>query len=498
MGTSNVAIHIDGVSKIYRLWDNPKARLAYPFRRAVNALLPKQLQLGPILKNQFREFYALQEISLTIRKGESWGFIGVNGSGKSTLLKIISGNLRPSSGCVEIEGKTAILDYSSGLNGEFTGRANILHKATLLGLTQREVEDRLESIIEFAEIGEFIDQPVKTYSSGMAARLGFAIMAHVDVDIMITDEALAVGDAFFVQKCMRHIHNFLNHGTFLFVSHSINDVLTLCDNVVWLERGYIKQVGSAKVVCHAYMDSLLRRNDDAFYQERQYQNTRDDDEGISSETSLKTDGSSQFLSLSAEQIASLKNHFRPKLTNINYEPSARFQIIESDKSIFGLVEKRTMHGGRIISAEILNDFDSSVTVFYGGESIRVIVRVIAEREVKKALIGFQLFNRLGLAIIGENNNLASGGEILSIEPGEVASVTFKFVMPALAAGEYILRLAFHDGGEVDLPVIDVLEDAFRLQCLTTGERHGLAGIILLGLDVKKESGLKILNQKKIC
>ena len=157
-----------------------------------------------------------------------------------------------------------------------------------------------------------------------------------------------------------------------------------------------------------------------------------------------------------------------------------------------------MHGGRIISAEILNDFDSSVTVFYGGESIRVIVRVIAEREVKKALIGFQLFNRLGLAIIGENNNLASGGEILSIEPGEVASVTFKFVMPALAAGEYILRLAFHDGGEVDLPVIDVLEDAFRLQCLTTGERHGLAGIILLGLDVKKESGLKILNQKKIC
>ena len=150
---------------------------------------------------QYHDFPALHDISFEIRKGESWGIIGVNGSGKSTLLRVISGNLMPSSGRVEVDGKVAILDYSSGLNGYLTGRDNIFLKGGIFGvITRGNQRQALDSIIAFADIGEFIDQPVKTYSSGMAAGLGFAIIANVEADIIITDEALAVGDAFFVQK----------------------------------------------------------------------------------------------------------------------------------------------------------------------------------------------------------------------------------------------------------------------------------------------------------
>ena len=162
-----------------------------------------------------REFYALNNISFEIKKGESMGFVGVNGSGKSTLLKIISGNLRPSSGFVEVNGKVVILDYSSGFHGELTGRENIFIKASILGLTKKQINECYDSIVEFAEIGDFINQPVKIYSSGMTSRLGFAIIAHVNADIIITDEALAVGDIFFVQKCMRFIREFLKKGNFL-------------------------------------------------------------------------------------------------------------------------------------------------------------------------------------------------------------------------------------------------------------------------------------------
>src|SRR5713101_5422824 len=199
-------VQVKDVSKSYGMWSSPRARLAHPILNAVRRVFPVSRiglkNLEQRTRHMYREFHALQDISFEIMKGESWGFIGVNGSGKSTLLKIISGNLRPTKGSVEVEGKVAILDYGSGINGEFTGRENVYLKASILGLTRKQVDERFDSIAAFADIGEFMDQPVKTYSSGMGARLGFAIMAHVDADIMITDEALAVGDAFFVQKCM--------------------------------------------------------------------------------------------------------------------------------------------------------------------------------------------------------------------------------------------------------------------------------------------------------
>ena len=199
-----LAVRVDGVSKSYGLWSSPSARIQFPFINTMRRVTPAWLGMDSILeartRQMYREFKALENVSLEIAKGESWGIIGVNGSGKSTLLKMIAGNLRPTTGRVEVDGKVAILDYSSGLHGGFTGRENVYLKASMHGMSRREIDEKFESIVSFADIGDFMDQPVRSYSSGMVARLGFAIIAHVDADIIITDEALAVGDAFFVQK----------------------------------------------------------------------------------------------------------------------------------------------------------------------------------------------------------------------------------------------------------------------------------------------------------
>ena len=263
MSADAVAVRVEHLSKVYQLWDSPRDRLLHPLRRAAGALPGRGSRAGRVPAG-YREFRALDDVSFEIRKGESWGFVGVNGSGKSTLLKIISGNIRPSAGRVEVDGKVAILDYGSGFNTDFTGRENIYVKGALLGLSRRQIDERFDAIAAFADIGEFLDQPVKTYSTGMGARLGFAIMAHVDADTLITDEALGVGDAFFVQKCMRHIRGFLERGTFLFVSHSINDVMSLCDHAVWLQQGRIARIGEAGEVCRAYMASVERKNSEQF------------------------------------------------------------------------------------------------------------------------------------------------------------------------------------------------------------------------------------------
>src|SRR5262245_48931106 len=258
-GGEAIAVRVHQVSKSYGLWSSPAARLKYPLLNTVRRALPSWFGAARIIeqrsRHMYREFWALRDINLEIKKGESWGVIGVNGSGKSTLLKMVAGNLRPTTGYLEVDGRVAILDYSSGLHGGFTGRENVYLKASMHGMSRREIDAKFVSIAKFADIGEFIDQPVKTYSSGMVARLGFAILAHVDADIIITDEALAVGDAFFVQKCMDFVRSFLKRGTFLFVSHSTNDVVSLCQKAIWLEHGRIRAIGSAKDVADGYLSS---------------------------------------------------------------------------------------------------------------------------------------------------------------------------------------------------------------------------------------------------
>src|SRR5690606_10580997 len=225
---SDVAISVRNVGKTFRLYKRPQDRLLERFSR----------------KRLFREFHALTDIDFEVQKGETVGIIGRNGSGKSTLLQLICGTLTPSIGEITVNGRVAaLLELGAGFNPEFTGRENVFLNATILGLTHEEIEARLDDIFAFADIGDFIDQPVKTYSSGMYVRLAFAVIAHVDADVLIIDEALAVGDALFTQKCMRFLRRFREHGTILFVSHDSHAVTNLCERAVWLRDGHIRRVG---------------------------------------------------------------------------------------------------------------------------------------------------------------------------------------------------------------------------------------------------------------
>jgi len=234
------AIRAENLGKCYRLYPRPVDRLLELFLR----------------KPRHRPFWALRNISFHLKKGETLGVIGDNGAGKSTLLKIIAGTLAPTEGHLACQGRVAaLLELGAGFHPEFTGRQNIYLNAALLGLSEREIRDREEEIIAFAELEDFIDQPVKTYSSGMFVRLAFSIAVQVDPDILIVDEALSVGDQRFQKKSIDRICEFRKRGkTILFCSHSMYHVIHLCEKAIWLEQGRLKMFGEAKKVVQAYED----------------------------------------------------------------------------------------------------------------------------------------------------------------------------------------------------------------------------------------------------
>jgi lipopolysaccharide transport system ATP-binding protein len=208
-------------------------------------------------KLMFQEFYALQDVSLTVKKGEAWGIIGANGSGKSTLLKVICKVLKPYKGTLKVIGSIApLIELGAGIDGELTARENIFLNGIILGYSKKFMHAHFDEIVEFAELHQFLDTPVKNFSSGMAARLGFSIATVVRPDILIVDEVLAVGDYAFQQKCMKRMNEMLSSGTtLLFVSHSIETVLQLCNKALWLEHGKTVMQGRADKVCSAYAES---------------------------------------------------------------------------------------------------------------------------------------------------------------------------------------------------------------------------------------------------
>jgi lipopolysaccharide transport system ATP-binding protein len=244
--SSEFAIRVDGLSKCYHIYDKPQDRLMQMLARGK--------------KQFFREFWALKEVSFSVDRGETVGIIGRNGSGKSTLLQMICGTVSPSSGAVDTRGRVAaLLELGAGFNTEFTGRENVLLNAEIIGFSREEMVSRMEDVLAFSELGDFLDQPVKTYSSGMYSRLAFSIAIHVDPEILIVDEALAVGDVRFVAKCMRRIKDLQEQGaTILFVSHDVASVRTLCDRALWLDKGSLVEQGDVFPVTGRYMEFMFR------------------------------------------------------------------------------------------------------------------------------------------------------------------------------------------------------------------------------------------------
>lgn len=206
----------------------------------------------------FQEFFALKGVSLKVKKGEAWGLVGTNGSGKSTLLKAISGIIKPYEGDIVINGRIApMIELGAGFDMNLTARENIFLNGMILGHSRKFMEEKFDEIAEFADLGQFLDSPIKNFSSGMKSRLGFAVATMVEPDILICDEVLAVGDARFQKKCKQRMKEMLSNGTtLLFVSHNINTVLEMCDHVAWIDKGVLKMAGEAKEVCKAYQKSL--------------------------------------------------------------------------------------------------------------------------------------------------------------------------------------------------------------------------------------------------
>lgn len=249
MSSDEIAIRGQNLSKRYQLYDSPRDRLKqFMFPRI-------QKLLGLKSKKYFREFWALKDVSFEIKKGETIGIVGRNGSGKSTMLQLIAGTLRPTYGHVEINGRVAaLLELGSGFNMEFTGRENVYMNAAVLGLSRGEVDSRFDDIASFANIGQFMDQPVKLYSSGMLVRLAFAVSVCIEPDILIVDEALAVGDMVFQFRCLERLRNLIEQGTtLLFVSHDVGLVRNFCNKALLLENGQLQTFGSCFDVTETYI-----------------------------------------------------------------------------------------------------------------------------------------------------------------------------------------------------------------------------------------------------
>jgi len=247
MMDNDIAISVKNLSKKYRLYDSPKHRL--------------KEALHPFRKSYHRDFWVLRNINLDIPRGSTFGIVGQNGSGKSTLLQVICGILQPTEGNVQTNGRiSALLELGSGFNKAFTGRENVYMQGAIMGIERKEMEERFDRIAEFADIGYFIDQPVKTYSSGMFVRLAFACAINVDPDILIVDEALAVGDAMFKRRCYRRLEDFQKSGrTILFVSHDLGTVMGICNMAAFLDKGRIVQIGKSKDIVNAYSKVLAER-----------------------------------------------------------------------------------------------------------------------------------------------------------------------------------------------------------------------------------------------
>ena len=257
-----VAIRVDGVSKLYRRMA-PGAKLATLKSALMGGTLTRGLDPG-------RSIAALEGLDFTVRRGEAFGVIGGNGSGKSTLLKLVAGILRPTEGTVEVDGRVAaLIELGAGFHPEISGRENVYVNGAVLGLSRREVDRRLASIVAFSGLADFMDEPVKNYSSGMYVRLGFAVAVHTDPDVLLVDEVLAVGDEAFAHKGLRRIEEMLAAGkTLLFVSHSLDLVESLCDRVLWLDRGRQRMVGEPRRVVDAYRQSVAEAEGRAHREEK--------------------------------------------------------------------------------------------------------------------------------------------------------------------------------------------------------------------------------------
>lgn len=398
--SSERAIRVDGLSKAYMVYAEPRDRLRQAVMPRLNRLM-RRIGFARQDNEYFTIHYALHDLSFEVQRGETLAIIGRNGSGKSTLLQLVCGTLTPTAGQVQVVGRVAaLLELGSGFNPEYTGRENVLLNASVLGLSRAETLARMENILAFAEIGDFVDQPVKTYSSGMAMRLAFAVIAHVDADVLIIDEALAVGDAMFQQKCFRWLREFQSRGTVLYCGHDTNAVANLCQRAIWLDRGHLRMTGPAGNVAEAY--SLF--------------------------AGMEAMGIADARPASAVPDAS-----PPSLLDPMLRPMAGRESI-------GLGGATITHVGLTLAN------GEAPAWFAGGEEVALTLRIDAREAIADGIVGFILKDRLGQFVAGTNTLHPPHARHLAFASG-ASLLRIPFRMPLLHPGEYALTASIAVGIE---------------------------------------------------
>jgi lipopolysaccharide transport system ATP-binding protein len=452
---NQLASEVAQVSKVFHIYDKPVDRLKH-------SLFPRLRNLiGLDAGTYCRDFNALTDVSFKVEKGGALGILGRNGAGKSTLLQIICGTLDTTLGQVNVTGKVAaLLELGAGFNPEFTGRENVYLNASILGMSEEKINERYDAILAFADIGDFIEQPVKTYSSGMYVRLAFAVIAHVDADVLIIDEALSVGDVFFTQKCMRFLRDFKKKGTLLFVSHDTSSIVNFCDDCVWLDEGKVKMVGAAKDVTERYLQGLYE--DDLQLA------------GIITEQVVESQEENNVCNI--ERTADIRKleMFHDQRMNLVNSSNLRNDIEVFKFDLSG--ESFGVGGAGIIDVS-LNEVDGSkLSWAVGGEKVVFEIVCEARAQIYDPIIGFQVKDKLGQVIFGDNTYLSFQNEIMAIKKGEIFRAQFTFVMPLMPNGDYSVAVAIAEGTQERHVQHDWIHDALVFKVHSTSACHGLIGV----------------------
>ena len=410
---SEIAIAVDHVSKMYKLYDKPMDRL--------------KESLGLSRQKKYKEHFALDDVSFQVHQGETVGIIGTNGSGKSTILKIITGVLNPTAGEVRVNGRiSALLELGAGFNGEYSGIENVYLNGTMIGFSREEIDAKMDDILSFADIGEFVHQPVKTYSSGMFVRLAFAVAINIEPEILIVDEALSVGDVFFQAKCYRKFEEFKEMGkTILFVSHDLSSIGKYCDRVVLLNQGHKLAEGGAKDMVNLYRKVLVNQLDDD-----EAENPGENMESAPEEDSLQK----EKLNLNPEVL-----EYGSKLA----------EIVD-----FGIYD----HTGLITNA-----IDK-------GQQFSVKMKVKFNDDISEPIFAFTIKDLKGTEITG-TNTLYENSPVTPKKAGDIQEITFTQMM-SLEAGEYMLCLGCTGYRNGDFTVFHRLYDVCNLTVITDKKAVG--------------------------
>ncbi|TLT06049.1 ABC transporter ATP-binding protein [Aliarcobacter thereius] len=380
----NTAIKVQNLTKTYKLYDKPIDRL--------------KESLHPLKKKYHKDFYALNDINFEIKKGETVGIIGKNGSGKSTLLKIITGVLTPTSGRVNVHSKiSAILELGAGFNHDMTGIENIYLNTSINGMNKQETNKIIDEIVEFAELGEHIHQPIKTYSSGMKARLAFAVAINVDPEILIVDEALSVGDVRFQQKCLRRMEEFkAQNKTILFVSHSTGMIERFCDRAVWIHEGNIRDIGDSELISKKYYS---------------------------------------FMTYGLETTANNTEKSTQEIKKIDFIKWPSLDKCEN----FG------EGGAKIVGVTLVDERNNFLSVLSGGEKVKLLLKIVVYEEIYSPIVGFIIKDKTGVRVTGTNSYITKQTQNIKLMKNQENIVEFEFTMPLVKNGEYTISPALAEG-----------------------------------------------------